>query len=203
VPGGTAVEGAPDPRPTLTKSQSARRRRVIDAAIELAAEGGYDAVQMRDVSTNADVALGTIYRYFSSKDHLLAAVWVEWMSELRERTAKRPARGETPVERVMDVLGRASRTIEKRPTLTAALVTALSSSDPMVAECQRQNGLIMDEILAAALPGIDPDTQRRIIRVLAHVWYSAMVGWVNGWPGMDDIPRELERAAHLLLDHRT
>src|SRR4029434_3569150 len=53
---------------TLTNSQEARRQRVILTALELAAEGGYDAVQMRDVAARANVALGTIYRYFSSKD---------------------------------------------------------------------------------------------------------------------------------------
>ena len=61
---------------TLTANQAARRGRVLDAALELAAEGGYDAVQMRDVAARAQVALGTIYRYFSSKDHLLAACQV-------------------------------------------------------------------------------------------------------------------------------
>ena len=58
---------------TLTAAQAARRERVVRAALELAAEGGYDAVQMRDVASRSEVALGTIYRYFSSKDHLLAA----------------------------------------------------------------------------------------------------------------------------------
>ena len=41
--------------------------------MELAAEGGYDAVQMREVAERADVALGTLYRYFPSKVHLLVA----------------------------------------------------------------------------------------------------------------------------------
>ena len=34
-------------------------------------KGGYDAVQMRTVAERADVALGTLYRYFPSKIHLL------------------------------------------------------------------------------------------------------------------------------------
>ena len=46
---------------SLTKSQVARRGRVIEAALSLGADGGYDAVQMRDVATTAGVALGTIY----------------------------------------------------------------------------------------------------------------------------------------------
>ena len=44
----------------------------------LGAEGGYDAAQMRAVALRAEVALGTIYRYFASKDHLLAATMVDW-----------------------------------------------------------------------------------------------------------------------------
>ena len=63
------------------------------AALELGADGGYDAVQMRDVAASADVALGTIYRYFSSKDALLAAAMVEWMEDLERRVTQRAPRG--------------------------------------------------------------------------------------------------------------
>ena len=71
-----------------------RRRRVIDAAFELGADGGYDAVQMRDVAATANVALATIYRYFSSKDHLLAAAMSEWTTACRvaSRSRRRRAR---------------------------------------------------------------------------------------------------------------
>ena len=60
-----------------SEQQAQRRARVVAAAMALAAKGGYDAVQMRAVSTEADVALGTIYRYFSSKDQLLIAMELE------------------------------------------------------------------------------------------------------------------------------
>ena len=83
----------------LTAEQRDRRRRVIDAAFELGAERGYDAVQMRDVSATANVSLATIYRYFSSKDHLLAAAMTEWTTELQERVAQSPPRGDTAAGR--------------------------------------------------------------------------------------------------------
>src|SRR5437660_1723459 len=73
---------APDVESALTRSQQARRRRVIEAAVELAAEGGYDAVQMRDVAIRGRVAMGTIYRYFTSKDHLLSAAQLERAARL-------------------------------------------------------------------------------------------------------------------------
>jgi len=51
---------APEVEGALTRSQQARRRRVIEAAVELAAEGGYDAVQMRDVAIRGRVAMGRV-----------------------------------------------------------------------------------------------------------------------------------------------
>src|SRR5919202_1473547 len=80
-----AVDG--NRRTTLTPKQSARRRRVIQAAMTLASKGGYDAVQMRDVAAAANVALGTLYRYFPSKDQLLVAALGEWAGELPRRFA--------------------------------------------------------------------------------------------------------------------
>src|SRR5256714_5943045 len=117
----------------MTRSQQARRSRVIAAALELAGEGGYDAVQMRDVAATACVALGTIYRYFTSKDHLLAAALVEWWGDLQKRRAERPPRGETTADKVVDVVRRAHRSMERNPRLAAALITAVTAPDPTIA----------------------------------------------------------------------
>jgi AcrR family transcriptional regulator len=185
----------------LTKSQVARRGRVIDAALSLGADGGYDAVQMRDVATTAGVALGTIYRYFSSKDHLLAETLVEWASELGRRVSRKPAKGDVLSERVIDVLRRATRGMELEPKLSEAVITALSSTDPHAARCQREVGEVMNGIIASAFPDdFDTATRDDICRVLGHVWFSSLVGWVNRWYGINHVGDEVEIAAHLLLD---
>src|SRR5881392_1399128 len=84
-----------------TEAQRARRRRILHAAAELATEGGFDAVQMREVAERADVALGTLYRYFPSKIHLLVSVLADEMEELRNRAAATAAQIEDPAERVL------------------------------------------------------------------------------------------------------
>ena len=94
-------------RRRLTADQQERRDRVLEVAQELAREGGYDAVVMRDVAERSGVALGTLYRYFASKDHLLAEVLVGWGGDLDIRLAGAPPPGATPLERVVDVLRRA------------------------------------------------------------------------------------------------
>src|SRR4029453_10347527 len=107
-------EATPDANDRMTQSarekkQAERRGRVIEAAMVLARDGGYDAVHMRDVSAKADVAMGTIYRYFSSKDELLAASLVTWIKILRNRLSERPVRGDTPAERLADTLVAATK----------------------------------------------------------------------------------------------
>ena len=79
------MQEAPDGSRGLTERQAARRERVVKAAIALASSGGYDAVQMRDVAAKARVALGTLYRYFSSKDHLLVSCLGEWTREFQQQ----------------------------------------------------------------------------------------------------------------------
>jgi AcrR family transcriptional regulator len=186
---------------TLTKSQAARRERVLRAALDLGASGGYDAVQMRDVATSAGVALGTIYRYFSSKDHLLAAAMVEWTHDLERRVGQRPPKGDTITERVTDVLRRATRAMEKEPKLSEAVVTALLSPDRGAASCQEEVSATMTRILSTALgDDFDPAFKVQATRTLGHVWFSALIGWVNGWSGIEKVGDELEIASHLVLD---
>lgn len=186
----------------LTARQEERRRRVIHAARKLAAEGGYDAVQMREVATEAEVALGTIYRYFSSKDALLAAAMAEWTAELQQRLARTPPVGRSPADQLVDVLMRACETMERQPLLSAALVRALSSADEGVAVGSREVNERIAAISEDILDDLDARTREDVLAVLGHVWYSALVGWVNGRTDMGAVRHELERAARLLLDGR-
>ena len=184
---------------SMTRSQLARRTRVIEAALELASEGGYDAVQMRDVAATASVALGTIYRYFTSKDHLLAAALVEWSGDLQKRLAERPPRGDTTADRVVDVVRRAHRSMERNPRLAAALITAVTAPDPTIAEYQQQMMAVLRDVLSLPMGDVDEERRQGVLHVLTHVWFSTLLHWVNGWYGPGQVGDELELAARLLL----
>jgi AcrR family transcriptional regulator len=183
----------------LTRAQQARRQRVIDAAMALGLDGGYDAVQMRDVAAQADVAMGTVYRYFTSKDHLLAATLVHWVEQLAVRIEQHPPHSDQPADRVLEVLDRALRAMGRQPRLVAAVFTSLSSPDPAAVGCQQQITLLMEGIIARAMgePAV-PDMSERA-RMIGHVWYSALVGWINGWSTMARVYDELAVSVRLLL----
>lgn len=76
-------------------AQQERRKRIIDATIALATKGGYDAVQMRTVAEQADVALGTLYRYFPSKIHLLVTGLAGEFERAQEKLNRTKIPGET------------------------------------------------------------------------------------------------------------
>lgn len=185
--------------PVLTKSQTARRDRVIRAALDLAAEGGYDAVQMRDVAARAEVALGTIYRYFPSKDALLLAVMVQWLGDLEARVTRRPPTGDTTVERIMDVLTRALRAMDREPRLTAAVISAMTAGDPTSVGAIDEVTRAMARLLRSAFPDrVDATLEAAASKALGHVWWSATIAWANGMGDIDWVAGELRDAAELI-----
>jgi AcrR family transcriptional regulator len=187
--------------PVLTKSQAARRERVVRAALDLGAEGGYDAVQMRDVATRAEVALGTIYRYFPSKDSLLLAVMVHWLGDLEQRVSRRPPTGDTTVDRIMDVMTRALGAMDRDPRLTAAVIGAMTAGDPASVPAIDEVSQTMARIMQSAFPpDVDPALEAATAKVLGHVWWSATISWANGMGDIDWVADELRAAAELLAD---
>jgi len=185
---------------TLTDDQRDRRQRVIDAAFELGADQGYDAVQMRDVASSANVALATIYRYFPSKDALLLAAMAEWTARLQARVAQSPPRGDTPADQLTDVLHRACHAMQRQPKLSQALVRALASADTGVEEGALRTQEQIAALGAGILVDLDDETRADILAVLGHVWYSTLVAWANGRTDFTRVTYELERAVRALVE---
>src|SRR6266705_2879956 len=120
----TAGTGAATETEFSSAAQRERRQRILDATLALASRGGYDAVQMRAVAERANVALGTLYRYFPSKIHLLVSGLVREFERAKEKLDRRPIPGDTPYERMMYVLSRVTRTMQREPLLTEAMTRA-------------------------------------------------------------------------------
>lgn len=71
----------------VVKKPEERRSDIIDAACQMFLAKGYDNTTMRDVMRHLQIAKGTIYHYFSSKEELLDAV-VESVTENEVRRLK-------------------------------------------------------------------------------------------------------------------
>ena len=186
----------------LTPVQSQRRQRILDAAVGLAGEGGYDSVQMREVAVRADVALGTLYRYFVSKEHLLVSALADHVTDLRGRLVERPPRGDDAADRVMDVIRRVTRALQRDPNVISAMLKSLISSGAGVGEAVGPIGVQMTEIVVSAMRHDDAETAERdraVAEVIQQVWLASLLWWVSGRAPARQVEDKVERAVVLLL----
>jgi len=200
----TRITGTAAPNATAADLGSAaqrdRRKRILDATLALASKGGYDAVQMRTVAERADVALGTLYRYFPSKIHLLVSELAREFEQTQEKLDRKPIPGQTPYERMMYVLGRVTRSMQREPMLTEAMTRAFMFADPSAAAEVNAVARLMEQVLTKAMHDGEPSADdKAIARVIGDVWLSNLVAWVTRRASADDVSNHLELAARLLL----
>ncbi|NUU25915.1 MAG: TetR family transcriptional regulator [Streptomycetaceae bacterium] len=185
------------PRSAAGAREGDIRRRAIEATRVLAAEGGYDSVQMRDVVRMSGLSSATIYRHFSSKDHLLAATHLDWIQSLERSRAARP-RGGDAAERVGAILANTCRAMGRNPRLAGALIHALGSSDPGVRDCHRETNRIMHDMFRTAVADEVADVDE-FIRLLGVAWEGALFSWAFGRMTMDEVEQVVTRSARLLI----
>lgn len=75
------------PRPALTPKSERTRERILQAALALFAEQGFQRTTMRDIAARAEVSLGLTYRYFGRKEDLAVALYDEMSDALRDHAA--------------------------------------------------------------------------------------------------------------------
>ncbi|WP_224300842.1 TetR family transcriptional regulator [Streptomyces olivaceus] len=193
----------PAPRPAappLTERQRERRRRILRATARLAGRGGYEAVQMREVAESSQVALGTLYRYFPSKVHLLVATMQDRLERLHDTLRESPPTGETAADRVAQTLMRAFGALQREPRLAEAMTRALTFADrgvsPEVDQVSRQTTAIVLDAMGG--PEDPTPEQLSAVRVIEHTWLSTLITWLAGRTSLDQVRVDIETVCRLL-----
>ncbi len=186
-----------------------RAQRIIATTIELAEQGGFEAVRLRDVAAHAGVAMGTLYRRFHSKEDLLVAALEQETRAMAERVAERPPRGERASERVLGFFALATRGMLRRPNLSRAMLRASTAGETVLAAKVGIFHDLMLRMIVGSLRGVpiaaddsvefDP-RERRIGEVLNQVWFAVMVGWAGGQHTPAAIAERMRSAVELILD---
>ncbi len=179
-----------------TPSQRARRERILDAAVELAAEGGYDAVQMREVAERAEVALGTLYRYFPSKTHLLVSAMGRTFAQLRDNARVGAGSAGTARERVYRVVATVTRFLAANRRLSGAMLRALMAADASAAAEVEGVGELLVAIIASAThaPG-EAATEDDILAalIIGKVWLVDVLTFLSGRMTQSQVLEDLQR----------
>ena len=129
----------------------ARQRGIVQAAARCLQRKGLQATGMRDLFRAANLSPGAVYRYFSSKDELVAAVAATTPS-ISEAALAATADGEPPAARLRSLLAAAAAGPPTARLQIELQTAALSSSRVATALAERRATArrVLTEALATA-----------------------------------------------------
>lgn len=191
-----ATSGPPDVS-SLSDAQRARRARIVDAAIAAMLTTEYGRIQMKDVTAAAGVALGTTYRYFASKDHLLAEALLTWSG--RFPAVEPSASTGRSVDHLKKAYRLAVRAFEPHPTAYGTLVVLQASSDPQVASMFERFARRQTAAFAEFIPRIASPRREGVLMVMSAVLDNQLRQWSLGRLPIEDVYTSIDVAADLLL----
>lgn len=182
-----------------------RARQIMEAALELAEEGGFEAVRLRDVAARAGVALGTLYARFRSKEDILIAVLDREAVKLEELVARYPIEGDTPAARVEAYFALVTQAMFARPNFSRAVLHAVSVGGPETSGTIMRYQARLNALIVRSLRGPDghgpltDEQEQRFASLLQQLWYAALVGWANGVRAEEEIMEQMRVSIPVLL----
>lgn len=190
----------------MTDRQLQRRHALLDAVMQLAVERGVDSVQMKLVAERSGVALGTTYRYFASKEHLLASALVDWHARLTDRTlaeseqrAFAASSAAERIDRLVEFLQRGMRGFHRYPSYADLLVYVNGSRDPYASQALHEMSIRTDRVLRLILgPLVAERTLETVSFVVGSIWLNAIMTWRAGRHSFENSYQQCEAAVRLV-----
>lgn len=160
--------------------KQARRSQIVAAAMVALKEREYEQIQMRDVAERADVALGTLYRYFSSKEHVYAAVLMEWAQPVFVAATEDTRPAESRVrEKVRGII----TSFERWPSFFKVCMLLQHTTDANALPLMRQFAETAQRTLAADFAALGHQESLDIAIMLWGIVNTMLTGAIhNGYP---------------------
>ena len=161
--------------PLRNRRQEETFRKVLAAGVETLREKGYADLTVRAVAARAKVAPATAYTYFSSKNHLIAEVYLDLVRQVPYFTDV----NEPMQTRVDKALRHLALVVADEPEVAAACTMALLSggADPAVRSARDRIGTEIHRRITSA---IGPDADARTVSALEMTFFGALVNAASG-----------------------
>src|SRR5881398_691518 len=140
-------------QPQQEASNPDRRSQILDAALVCFAKRGFHQASMHDISAEAGISVGLIYRYFENKDAVISAMADRHKQEIHE-VLERAHQAPTLLESLEILL--TAHCCENEPRVISAFVVDLyaeASRNPRVADLVR-------DVLKTSMDGVTELIQR-------------------------------------------
>lgn len=178
-----------------------RRRRILDAAADLAARRGFHAVGMDEIGAEAGIVGSGIYRHFGSKNDILVALFDQAMQRLQAAAATIVAR--SPDDRAaLSLLVRAHIRValHDRAVLTVYHREAESLPEADRRRLRREQRHYIEEWVGL-LGSLRPDLADAELRLLVHAAIGAVHSSLFFRSGLADdrLADLLDSTAHACL----
>ncbi|AWT56683.1 TetR family transcriptional regulator [Mycolicibacterium smegmatis] len=150
-------------------------RKVLTAGIEMLRESSYADLTVRAVAARAKVAPATAYTYFSSKNHLIAEVYLDLVRQVPYFTDVNDSM-KTRVDKALRAL---TLVVADEPEVAAACTTALlgGGSDEAVRAVRDRIGAEIHKRIRSA---VGPDADPRTVSALEMTFFGALVNAGSG-----------------------
>ncbi len=168
-------------------------RKVLDAGMAMLRESSYEDLTVRAVAARAKVAPATAYTYFSSKNTLIAEIYLDLVRKVPFFTDV----NDTRRARVQQALRSLALVIADEPEFAAACTTALLSNDAAVHQVRDQIGAEIHRRIKLAL---GPRADARIVAALEMTYYGALVHAGSGTLTYLQVADRIEYIVGLLVE---
>lgn len=155
------------------------RRRILDAAAEIAGERGYEGTSIALVSEKCGLPASSIYWHFKNKDELIAAV-IERSFDIWVDALTLPGHAGDPVpERIAAMAGQVAKTLLDSPDFLRLGLMLTLERRPEEPSARRMFLQVRDtarERLAAVLAAVAPEADRDTIELVTTYAIAAADG---------------------------
>ncbi|MCB2113812.1 MAG: TetR/AcrR family transcriptional regulator [Parvularculaceae bacterium] len=202
-----AKSGSTSGRPKFRRRADARPDEILDAALAVFTEKGFDAARVDDIAMRAGISKGAVYLYFNSKDALLRGLIEREVAPAAHRLrALAEAGGDDPKSTLTLLVTAATQLLsDPRMFATPKLVLSVAPRFKEIAQFYRER--VIDETIGAiaslhrrgvengAFRDIDSDAVARMVigPILVHAMRKHVLG------AKDAAPPDLRAKAHLQI----
>jgi AcrR family transcriptional regulator len=167
-----------------TKSQETRER-ILNAALQLFRERGFEAATMREIAERSGMATGAAYYYFPSKDSIVLAFYERASNEMAPLLEEALATGTDLRQRLQRAVEVKLRYFEPSRALLAALAARVDPAHPLspfgqeTAEIRRLDIAVFEQVISGSRQKVAKDLEGTLPGVLWMYQMGLILFWIQ------------------------